>query len=138
MSHGFTGAMTTWRALVLLIAAGVGQTACSQQEARSSGEDAGPFMPETIGALSLNDPEAFPPDVREAARAASLYFVQKGMRPELHFAQVAVRASGEIELAVWPASAFSPKGRPHSLRGGGVTLHFNPKTNRIDRALGWQ
>jgi hypothetical protein len=47
------------------------------------------------------------------------------MRPDLHFAQAFVRTADDIEIAVWPASAFSPMGRRHS-SGGGGTLYFKP------------
>jgi hypothetical protein len=95
-------------------------------------------MPETIGAFSLATPDAFPFEFREAAEAASAYFVKRGLRPDLHFAQVFVRAADDIELSVWPASAFSPLGRRHTSSGGGSSLHFNPRTHRIERAFRWQ
>ena len=126
------------RITIVLAVALANAAGCSKRASVPSYADGGPFLPETIGAVSLADPEAFPPDVREAAKAASWYFVQRGMRPELHFAQFAIRGPTDVELAVWPAAAFSPKGRLRSSGGGGVTFHFNPKTNRIERALGWQ
>ena len=121
--------------LVALLAAPVG---CSKHETRSWYADGGPFMPETIGAVSLATPDAFPFEFREAAEAASAYFVKRGLRPDLHFAQVFVRAADDIELSVWPASAFSPLGRRHTSGGGGSSLHFNPRTHRIERAFRWQ
>jgi hypothetical protein len=126
-------AATTFSVALLVATLG-----CAKHETRPRYTNDGPFMPETIGAVSLADPEAFPPAFREAAGAASSYFVKRGMRPDLHFAQVFVRAADDIELAVWPASAFSPKGRRISSGGGGVTLHFNPRTHRIESGGRWQ
>jgi hypothetical protein len=120
--------------IVVILAAQLG---CSKRDARPWYSDGGPFMPETIGAISLATPESFSADFQEAAKAASSYLLQRGMRPDLHFAQAFVRAADDIELAVWPASAFSPMGRRHS-SGNGVTLHFSPRTHRIERALRWQ
>lgn len=125
-------------AILFAVALCSAQGGCSKRAPGPSYADGGPFMPETIGALSLGDSEAFPPEIREAAKAASSYFSQRGMSPELHFAQFAIRGQNHVELAVWPAAAFSLKGRPRSSGGGGVTLHFNPTTGRIERSLKWQ
>jgi hypothetical protein len=121
--------------LVVLLLTPLG---CSRDKARPSHVDSGPFMPDTIGAISLANPERFPSEFRDAAEAAAAYLSKRGLRPDLHFARVFRRDADEIELAVWPASAFSPKGRPRSSGGGGVTLHFNPKTHQIEKAWRWQ
>jgi hypothetical protein len=92
-------------------------------------------MPETIGALSLEDPDAFPTEFREAARTAALYLTQRGRRPDLAFAQVSKHSSGQIAVHVWPASMF---GHAKPRGGGGVTLLFDPRTHRIEKSLGWQ
>jgi hypothetical protein len=122
--------------LVLALQATVG---CARKDAGTASlADGGPFLPETIGALSLQDPEAFPPEYRDAARAASAYVVRLGWRPELRFAQARTMSVDDVVLEVWPASAFSPKGRPRVAGGPGVTIHFNPEKGTIERALRWQ
>jgi hypothetical protein len=131
------GRMDVKATILLLSTLLIAHLGCTRRATGPWYTDGGPFMPETIGALSLAEPEAFPPQFQEAAKAASSYFVKRGLRPDLHFAQVFVRAADDIELAVWPASAFSPKGRRHG-SGGGVSLHFNPRTHQIDKALLWQ
>jgi hypothetical protein len=129
----------TVNALATLLAAFLcAALSCTKHEARQWYADGRPFMPETIGAVSPVNAEAFPPEFREAAEAASAYFVKRGMRPDLHFAQIFSQKADDIELAVWPATAFNPKGRPHASGGGCITLHFNPRTHRIENGGRWQ
>lgn len=81
------------RAIVAMVSVGLFAAAgCSREQTHAKRRDAGLFMPETIGALSLEDPEAFAPEYREAARTAALYLTQRGRRPDLAFAQIS-RAS---------------------------------------------
>jgi hypothetical protein len=92
-------------------------------------------LPETMGALALENPEAFPAQFRDAAEAARLHVLRKGKKPALAFAQIAFASNGEIEIHVWPAAMFGGT-RPRG--GGGYTLYFSPKERRIVRGLSWQ
>jgi hypothetical protein len=97
--------------------------------------DSGVFLPDTIGALSLANIDAFPLEFREAAAAAAIQVTQAGKDPALSFAQIANGKDDEIVIAVWPASMFGgnkPKG------GGGRTLYFSRTSRQIVRRQAWQ
>jgi len=109
--------------------------ACSGEHAPAKRRDAGLFLPETIAAISLGDPETFAPEYREAARAAALYLIQHGRTPSMTFARMSNRPTGEVAVDAWPASMF---GHEKAEGGGGMTLLFQPRTHQIEKALKWQ
>jgi hypothetical protein len=109
-------------------------TGCRGGEPQVS-RDAGVFLPDTIGALSLDKVDAFRPEFREAAAAAALRITQDGKSPALSFAEIANASNDEIVIHIWPASMFGgtkPRG------GGGKSLYFSRKGRRIVRGEAWQ
>jgi hypothetical protein len=92
-------------------------------------------MPATIGALSLDNIEAFQPEFREAAAAAALRLTQDGKNSAYSFAQIARRSDDEIVIHVWPGSMFGGT-RPSG--GGGTSLYFSRSAHRIVRGEAWQ
>jgi hypothetical protein len=93
------------------------------------------FLPQTIGALSLDDPGAFQPDFREAVEAARAELLRKGKNPALSFAQISVVPPDEIIIHVWPASMFGAE-RPAG--GGGRSLTFSRRSHKIVKGVAWQ
>lgn len=120
--------------LVVMIAVGIGCQSSGSTKSRLA-RDAGLFLPETIGALSLEDPGAFQPEFREAAAAAAQRLTQDGKNPAHSFAQISKVTDDELVVHVWPASMFGgsrPKG------GGGKSLSFSRSEHKIVRAVAWQ
>jgi hypothetical protein len=118
-------------ASVLVVAISVG---CRSGERRVR-QDSGVFLPETIGAISLEDVEAFRPEFRDAASAARLRIVQAGQNPSLSVVEMRNRSEDEVAIDVWPASMF---GGPKPKGGGGRTLYFSRKAQKIVRGEAWQ
>jgi hypothetical protein len=83
----------------------------------------------------LEHPEAFPPDVRDAAAAAAARLVREGKNPALSYVQFAKLSDDEVVVHVWPASMFGGK-RPHG--GGGRSLYFSRRVGKIVRGVAWQ
>jgi hypothetical protein len=111
---------------------------CSKSEPKGTHgrrDGGGLFLPETIGALPLDDPEAFQPDFREAVHTVRAELVRKGKDPALAFAQISVVSPDEIVIHVWPASMFGAE-RPTG--GGGRSLYFSRKSQKIVRGVAWQ
>ena len=117
--------------LLLAVAMSV---ACRTSERRAQ-YDSGVFLPETIGALSLEDVEVFRPEFRDAAAAARLRIVQAGRNPSLSFAQMRNESEDEVVIDVWPASMF---GGPRPKGNGGRTLYYSRKAQKIVRGEAWQ
>lgn len=105
------------------------------REAPPVTKDAGLFLPETIGAISLGQVDDFPPEFREAAAAVALRLTQNGKQPAYSFAQVARRSDDEIVVHVWPGSMF---GAAKPQGGGGSSWHFSQSTHKIVRVEKWQ
>jgi len=123
--------------LLVFIAAGIELAGCraGPRDLSRAAPDAGVFLPETIGALSLEHVEAFPPEFRDAASAAANRIAQSGKDPALSFAQVAKHSDDEVVIHVWPASMFGGK-KPTG--GGGRTLYFRRSERKIVRGEAWQ
>jgi hypothetical protein len=121
-------------ALMAVLTVGAG---CKIEGARddASHRDAGRFMPETVGAVSLHDPDVFPPELREAAAAAALRLTQDGSDPSLSFAQIARVSDDEVVIHIWPAAKFGGR-KPRG--GGGKSLTFSRKAHKITRGVAWQ
>ena len=135
MSYAYTErvGMRRLAAASLLIAIAT-SVSCRSSEGRAQ-HDAGVFLPETIGAISLEDVELFRPEFRDAAAAARLRIVQAGRNPSLSFVQIQSRSEDEVVIDVWPASMF---GGPRPKGGGGSTLHFSRQAQKIVRGEAWQ
>jgi hypothetical protein len=124
-------------AFLFFMAAGFPLAGCrtDRQDSTRAAADAGAFLPETIGAVSLEHPEGFPPEFRDAATAAAARLAREGKDPALSFAQFVKLSDDEVVVHVWPASMFGGK-KPHG--GGGRSLYFNRRVGKIVRGIVWQ
>jgi len=125
------------RAFPIFIAAGFALTGCrtDRRDSSPAASDAEVFLPETIGALSLKNVEAFPQEFRDAASAAATRIAQDGKDPALSFAQIAKRSDDEVVVHIWPASMFGGR-RPTG--AGGRSLYFSRSARKIVRGEAWQ
>jgi hypothetical protein len=124
-------------ACLLIVASAIVSAGCraARKDSSHAASDAGVFLPETIGALSLEHVEAFASEFRDAASAAAARIEQDGKNPALSFAQVAKHSDDELVVHIWPAPMFGGR-RP--MGGGGRSLYYSRSAGRIVRGEAWQ